>query len=247
MKKLMVLVILALMAFVSCSSTEEKVKGVEVDEINVQVTYLERMILRPGSELVVTLEDVSKMDVASTVISQEKVVLEGAPPYSVKLKYNKEDITDRNRYNVRASIKYMDTLMFTSTTSNDPFANADNMEIIVQKVNIDNAVLEGPEWKLYKMGDKLVEVEEKPYLVFQKEPGVVNGYTGVNNISGEYTLGENSLKFEKLFMTQMYNEKGAQLEKDFVKVLNSEVTYMIYGDTLTFYDKDMNPVAVFQK
>lgn len=257
MKKLMILVILALMAFVSCTSADKdnEVKKVEVEEnmvemeeLKVRVTYLERMILRPGSELTVTLEDVSKMDVASTIISEEKVVLEGTPPYEVTIKYNKDDIKDMNRYSVRASIKYMDTLMFISTTANNPFeTEEDTLEIVVEKVNVDNAVLEDTEWKLYKLGDMKVEVEERPYIVLQKETGIINGYTGVNNISGEYILGAKILKFEKLFMTQMYNEEHAELEAGFVEVLNSDLTYIIFGNTLTFYDKDMNQLAVFQK
>ncbi len=205
-------------------------------------------MLRPGGVLTVTLEDVSKMDVASTVITEEKVVLEGTPPYIVTLKYDKNNIVEGNRYSVRASIKYMDTLIFVSTTSNNPFeGESNNMEIIVEKVDVNNSVLEDTEWKLYKLGDMEVEVENRPYIVLQKESGVMNGHTGVNNISGEYILGKKVVKFEKLFMTQRYSEKYAQLEDAFVKVLNSDITYMIFGNTLTFYDKDMNQIAIFQK
>ena len=39
----------------------------------VQVSYLDRSLLAPNSQLTVTLVDVSKMDVAATVISEQVI------------------------------------------------------------------------------------------------------------------------------------------------------------------------------
>ncbi len=100
----------------------------------VQVSYLDRSLLAPNSQLTVTLVDVSKMDVAATVISEQVIDLVGAPPYKVELEYNLEKIDPAHRYSVRATINNQGNLLYTSTTSNSPFANtasSEPLEIIV--------------------------------------------------------------------------------------------------------------------
>ncbi len=103
----------------------------------VQISYLDRSLLTPNSQLTVTLVDVSKMDVAATVISEQVIDLVGAPPYQVELKYNREKIDPTHRYSVRATINNQGKLLYTSTTSNSPFADTSSsepLEIIVTKV-----------------------------------------------------------------------------------------------------------------
>ena len=53
------------------TSLDDTVKPVEM-AIQGQVIYRERKLLPPGAELIVTLEDVSKMDVASKVIASSR-------------------------------------------------------------------------------------------------------------------------------------------------------------------------------
>jgi heat shock protein HslJ len=60
-----------------------------------EVFYRERILLPPGAKLHLTLEDVSKMDVPSTVIATASQVLAGAPPYEFSLDYYAEDIDSR--------------------------------------------------------------------------------------------------------------------------------------------------------
>jgi uncharacterized lipoprotein YbaY len=111
------------------------------ETITGQVMYRERKMLPPGAELIVTLEDVSKMDVASTVITSSSQVLKGAPPYDFSLTFAKSAIDERMRYSVRAKIKLADRLLFTSTEQLDPFKQVDRpIAITLSMVSQNKAV-----------------------------------------------------------------------------------------------------------
>ncbi|TMO79734.1 YbaY family lipoprotein, partial [Pseudoalteromonas spongiae] len=73
--------------------------------LNTEVCYIDRSMLPPIAELPVTLEDVSKMDVAATVISSKFTTLYTAPPYRVALTYDEALSIDNKRSNVRAQIR----------------------------------------------------------------------------------------------------------------------------------------------
>lgn len=96
------------------------------DNLTGKVTYRERKMLPPGAELTVTLEDVSKMDIASTIIASTSQSIQGGPPYSFSLSYDQSAIDERMQYSVRAKILLANQLLFTSTERIDPFKNADH-------------------------------------------------------------------------------------------------------------------------
>ena len=77
MKKLWALAITGVMAvLVGCSEPTEVGEASDVTtSLAGEAFYRERLLLPPGAELLVTLEDVSKMDVASTVIAAATHVL----------------------------------------------------------------------------------------------------------------------------------------------------------------------------
>ncbi len=97
-------------------------------------------MLPPGAELHVTLEDVSKMDVPSTVIASSRHPLTGAPPYAFKLEYSDTSIEPRMRYSLRAKIMLGDNLLFTSTEQLNPFRQPEeDIVIMLTKVGAGTA------------------------------------------------------------------------------------------------------------
>ncbi|MEP4149004.1 MAG: YbaY family lipoprotein [Halioglobus sp.] len=104
-----------------------------VATINGEVFYRERMMLPPGAEVEVQLQDVSRADALATVMETVMFTPEGGPPYSFAIQYKPADIDERMRYSLRATISLGDQLMFTSTEFIDPFSG-EAINIMVQRV-----------------------------------------------------------------------------------------------------------------
>ncbi len=71
---------------------------------------------RPGSKLVVTLEDVSRADAPAEIMGVDTVAVEGGPPWRFMLGFEPREIDSRFRYGIRAQLRGPDdSLLFTST------------------------------------------------------------------------------------------------------------------------------------
>lgn len=126
-----------LLALAACGGSKEVQAVTEevetVSTINGEVFYRERMMLPPGAEVEVQLQDVSKADALATVMSSVMFTPEGGPPYPFSIEYKPADIDERMRYSLRATISVDNRLMFTSTEFIDPF-NGDAISIMLQRV-----------------------------------------------------------------------------------------------------------------
>ena len=102
------------------------------------VTYLERIALSPDAVITVTLADVSKMDVAATVVATQVFTAAGKQvPFPYELKYDPATIDPRMTYAVQVRITENGQLRFISTTMNPVLtrdAPATGVEIVVQQV-----------------------------------------------------------------------------------------------------------------
>jgi putative lipoprotein len=87
----------------------------ELKTIEVSVWYRERIMLPPGAEVNVILEDVAKMDVKAERIATKRLMPEGGPPWDFSLHYDSTKIKDRGHYALRARVEVEGRLMFTST------------------------------------------------------------------------------------------------------------------------------------
>jgi putative lipoprotein len=99
-----------------------------------QVYYLERKLLPPGATLEIILEDVSKMDVASTQIASITKNINTAPPYKFNLEYNADLIKPNMRYNLRAKISLSNELLMTSTEQINPFKEPNTIHIKLSSI-----------------------------------------------------------------------------------------------------------------
>jgi heat shock protein HslJ len=87
-----------------------------VSAITGTVTYLTRQALRPGSEIKVSLQDISRADVAATVIAEQVIPAAGAQvPIPFRIVFDPAEIDPRFTYAVRATITRDGKLLFTST------------------------------------------------------------------------------------------------------------------------------------
>ncbi|MBC8163319.1 MAG: YbaY family lipoprotein [Roseiflexaceae bacterium] len=77
------------------------------------VSYLERIALPDNAVITVQLADVSRLDVAATVLAEQKITSGGKqPPFAFELAYDPAKIDDRFNYAVQATIEVDGKLMF---------------------------------------------------------------------------------------------------------------------------------------
>ena len=81
------------------------------------VSYRERIVLPPDAVVLVQLRDVSLMDVAAKLISEQIIKPEHSVPIPFSLPYAAQDIDERMTYSVFATIRSGDRLLFVSDRS----------------------------------------------------------------------------------------------------------------------------------
>lgn len=227
-----------------------------VKYIKGQVSYREKIALPPGSILTVTLEDVSKMDAASTKITTKSKVLKKQPPYRFQLPYDKTKIKDKFRYNIRAKIENNGRLLFTSTEHLDPFSDSESLTIILSKVNANrtqalasshSVPVAGTQWKLIELQGKPVEDEPswQPYWVIDDTQKMLSGFAGCNHFSGSYKLTKETIYFSQIALTKKMCIKNMELESEFIKIFEKPKKYEVKNNQLLIY-QDGRAIAIFK-
>ncbi|WP_018124169.1 YbaY family lipoprotein [Desulfovibrio oxyclinae] len=79
------------------------------------LTYRERIALGPEAVAIVRLLDVSRQDAAAPVLAEQRIENPGQVPIRFHLEYDPKLIKPGMRYAIRAEIRYMGRLMFTTT------------------------------------------------------------------------------------------------------------------------------------
>lgn len=101
------------------------------------VTYRQRSALPATAVLTVKLVDVSRQDVSSTTIAEQRIETAGKQvPFSFEMAYDRSKIVERNRYAVQAEIRDSGRLLFITDT-NYPVLTQGNprtVEIVVVPV-----------------------------------------------------------------------------------------------------------------
>jgi len=106
---------------ISGCNDKPKVADDALSLLDTEIYYTQEIILPEGAKLEVRLEDISKMDVASEVISNTTREVKSKPPYALQIAFPTELIKVNHRYGLRASIKLDDKLLFISTYHINPF------------------------------------------------------------------------------------------------------------------------------
>lgn len=237
----------------ACQSDEEA----SMTQLPVEVVYRERIMLPPTATVTVTLEDVSKMDVAATLIDKQSMNTAAAPPYRLTLSYDANQIDDRMRYALRARIELDGKLLFTNTQSVKAFANkaGEPAQILVQNIaskkqpplSAKPAQLGNSNWGVNRIGtlsSPLGAQDKEPNLYLQD--GKASGFSGCNNFHGSYTLKGKSLKFGPLMSTRRACLEGDAMmtEKLYLEALAAVEGYSLKDGKLKLLSKNL-PVVEF--
>lgn len=226
--------------------------------LEVSVLYRERIALPPGAELLVTLNDVSKMDVPATIISSSTQKLSSGPPYSVSLSYSEDQIEPNHRYSLRAKIRFEGKLLFISTYTIDPFGSEvkQPIQIIVEKVSQKPAekplaTLVNTHWRLLKIGETPIRTEpdqqKEAYLYLAPNDQKIRGFSGCHPFTGSYDQQDKELTFRKIAITSgLCSQQGLETEQLFMNALTETVSYRLSGEELYLFGMRNNVLAAFK-
>ena len=216
------------------------------------VAYRERIALPPNAVLRVSLEDVSRMDVAAKVIAEVNTLTDGKQvPLSFAIPYRRADVVAGHRYQVRAKIivngqaRYNSTTAYPVLTSGTPTT----VSILVQAVTppivtppivtppvAPSPPLEETYWKLTYLDGQTSLVPNprvEPKMTLHKAGLKMTGSSGCNSLFATYTRTGNALKFTNIGGTMMAcPEPLMKQEKTFTDALKASTTYRITGQVL---------------
>ncbi|MEJ2503622.1 MAG: YbaY family lipoprotein [Gemmatimonadota bacterium] len=218
--------------------------------------YRERIMPPPGSELVVSLQDVSRADAPAVVLAEQRIAVEGGPPWGFSLEYDPAQVEDRGRYTVRVRLEREGRLLFTSTEHVPPFDRSpdDPIRIQLTRVGGDRAEPPVPDASLVDTYWKLTELNGEPaslgagdrevHMVLTSEMEA-RGFAGCNRFTGSWERDGNDVRFGPLAATQRACAEGMDLERRFLDALEATRRSAIAGDTLSLFSGDERLVLRF--
>jgi putative lipoprotein len=217
-------------------------------------TYLQRMMLLPGSTLEVTLEDVSRADAPADIIATYRADDPGAPPFAFELEYDPADIDDRMTYAVRATIRREGKLLMTTTQMYPVLTRGagSQVELLLQQVSQSDtpkvdAELLNTYWKILTIKDdrlRVLEGEREPHMILRI--GETPGYSatvGCNQINGGYEVDGTALTLGVGMSTMMACLPPLDAAEAALKsVLPQVARWQIDGQILTLEDENGAPL-----
>jgi putative lipoprotein len=212
-------------------------------------TYRERIALRPGSVVEVTLEDVSRQDVSSTVLAREVIEAPSGVPIPFELSFDPAAIDERYSYAVRATIRHGDSPIFVTDRVYPVLTRGHSSHVDLVLVRsgggrapVADAELEGTRWMLRTLGGAEVRPgEDPPFLRFSVEASGtrVSGSGGCNTFRGSCELDGTSLSFGPLATTmKACAEPEMQIESRFLRALADVERYETRGTWLVLFGAD---------
>lgn len=207
------------------------------------VSYRERIALRPGSVVEVTLQDVSRQDVPALLLAQETIEPGHGVPVPFELRYDPSAIDERHSYAVRATIRRGDQPIFVTDRVYPVLTrgNPDHVDLILVRggggrAPVADAELVGTRWLLRTLAGAAVEPGERPpFLQFSREEQgtAAFGSGGCNTFRGGCEIEGDSLSFGHLATTMMAcPEPAMELESRFLRALAAVDRYDTQGTWL---------------
>ncbi len=105
------------------------------------------------------------------------------------------------------------------------------------------------EWAVITIsGENVPETLKEPVLTFDTTNNTYSGVTGINSISGDYTLENNNITFSDGPMTKMAGDPTSmEIENGYIKAITSAKTFSANDETLTLKDEDGNELMTLKK
>ncbi|MEN8200618.1 MAG: META domain-containing protein [Thermodesulfobacteriota bacterium] len=234
-----------------------------MNHIEGSIFYRERIMLPPDAEVSIFLEDNAKMDIAAEVVAKSSFTPQGGPPWNFSLEYDPAKLQDNGRYGLLVRIEVEGKLLFINTSHIPAFGQGSGVpvEIMVSRVGSGktrdtgqagraDASLTNTYWKLVEINKKEASLgggKKELHLVLSSESARVRGFSGCNQFSGSYELGDDkTLQFGPLAATMMACMEGMEQEQHFLRALESVRHFSISGESLSLHDSEALVLLRFQ-
>lgn len=239
-----------------CSSLDNLMDSVPTADVKVsgEALYRERIMLPPGSTLEIRLEDVSRADAPAELLAQTRQENPGTPPYAFEFNLDDDQFQPGHRYNLRASIRQGEQLMFITDTaySVDP-SKQEPYQLIMRKVapapeKAPDATLTNTYWKLVRLNDMPVSTaqgEREAHLIFKTNQRL-QGFSGCNQFMGQYTQTGNKIALGPIAGTLRACVPASMYEGPFLKLLQGELDWSVQGDLLILKNAEISEEARFK-
>lgn len=211
------------------------------------VTYRARIALPPDAVVNVRLEDVSKADAPATMIAERFINTEGRQvPIPFSFVFDADKIESNRRYQVRATIKSGDNLLFTTTSAYPVLTHGagSHVDIVVEQARAGDTkprpsepiAFENSQWRLTEINGQPALPSEGPRqagIMFISRDNTIAANTSINVLGGEYTLKGGVLSISPGMMTMMAGpEPLMNQERAFLAALGKVTSYRIKGETM---------------
>ncbi|SDE19006.1 YbaY family lipoprotein [Ruegeria marina] len=201
--------------------------------------YRERIALPPEAVLEVQLLDVSRMDVAATVLSARRFAMTGVPQ-AFELAYDDALIEPAMSYSVSARILLGDKLLFITDTKNAVLTRGagDRVDLMLVRVpQADPNSLENTSWRVSHLDGAAVEAERMPEIAFAAGGGfglrgACNSFRGTAEVAGDkLTLPANMAG-----TLMACSEQAETLDRALLAAFPRVAGFTIDGETLVMND-----------
>jgi putative lipoprotein len=256
MTRLMLTLMIGLLAAACNGSGAGSDATAEKAAVTGTAMYRERIMLPPTAVFEATLEDISRQDVAATVLG--KVRIDGPGPYEFSIPYDPVQIDERMSYSVRGRLSVDEQLMFTTDTNYPVLTRGAGNEVNLMLKRVANptaadggdaVTLENTYWALTHLGSEAIELTEhsqQPHLRLDATSSHAGGSGDCNRFSGGYALDGNTLTFGQLAMTMMACIEGMDVDNRLAAALSDTKTFTVEGRQLQLVDAGGTVVASFE-
>jgi heat shock protein HslJ len=102
----------------------------------------------------------------------------------------------------------------------------------------ENKPFRGTGWELVEAFGEPILLPDRskiPFFTLNTDGNLFSGNTACNQIFGKYVVSEEGFAFMDVASTEMYCESTAQIELDFINVMQQVQNYEVKGSELIFY------------
>ncbi|WP_146344716.1 YbaY family lipoprotein [Phaeobacter marinintestinus] len=195
-------------------------------------SYRERIAVPPDATLDVSLVDVSRQDVAATIVSTQTYALDRVP-YDFELPFDDGLIDSRLTYSISAKVMQNGVVLYRSTSAYPVLTRGAGAKVDIMMERMQQAKA-GPEiWTVVELRGRLLITDRLPTLEFGPD-GKIGGTAGCNRYFGQVEKTQTDMTFgEAIGATRMACPPPYdKLERDFFEVLPDVATYVVTGDQM---------------
>lgn len=199
--------------------------------------YRERIALPPGAQLEVRLMDVSRMDVAATLVSGQRFAMTGVPQ-AFSLTYDPAVIDDRMSYVLQAEIHHEGKVWFRTTQAYPVLTRGagDTVDLMLTRAAAETQAMQWTgRWEVFEIAGRAVIAENPPVLDLT-EPGRVGIKGACNSFAGAAAPDGSALRFDGPIAGTMKAcpPELEKLDRDLIAALEATDRYERNGDGMAF-------------